>query len=50
MAGVSRSVTLVLAYLMKHFGLSYQKAHGLVLRKRNKVYFFLLRLILILDL
>lgn len=37
MAGVSRSVTLVLAYLIKHFGMSYNEAFRTVQRKRNKV-------------
>jgi protein-tyrosine phosphatase len=37
MAGVSRSVTLVLAYLMKHMGMNYHQAYSLVQRNRNKV-------------
>jgi protein-tyrosine phosphatase len=37
MAGVSRSVTLVLAYLIKHHGMSYTEAYRAVQRKRSKV-------------
>lgn len=37
MAGVSRSVTLVLAYLIQHFGISYAEAFRAVQRRRSKV-------------
>lgn len=37
LAGVSRSVSLVLAYLMKKHGHSYRKAYQLIKAKRNKV-------------
>lgn len=37
LAGVSRSVSLVLAYLMKKHGYSFRKAHQIVKMKRNKV-------------
>ena len=37
MAGVSRSVTLTIAYLMYHFGLSMQSAYQLVKDKRPAI-------------
>jgi protein-tyrosine phosphatase len=49
MAGISRSVTLVLAYLMKHKGLTYREATSMVAKNRRKVLVFLSRLTLILD-
>ena len=39
MAGISRSVTLVLAYLMKHHGMSYLEAFEAIRRKRKIVNF-----------
>jgi protein-tyrosine phosphatase len=50
MAGISRSVTLVLAYLMKHKCLTYREATSMVAKNRRKVLVFLSRLTLILDL
>lgn len=43
MAGISRSVTLVLAYLMKHHKMTYDQAFNAVRRKRKIVYIYLLR-------
>ena len=37
MAGVSRSVTLVLAYLIKKFHMSYEEAFSYVKSRRNMV-------------
>lgn len=37
LAGVSRSVSLVIAYLMKKHGHDYRKAYHFVKGKRNKV-------------
>jgi len=37
MAGVSRSVTLVIAYLIKHKNMSFQQAFKTVQSKRRKV-------------
>lgn len=37
MAGISRSVTLVLAYLMKHHKMTYDQAFQVVRRKRKIV-------------
>jgi protein-tyrosine phosphatase len=37
MAGISRSVTLVLAYLMKYKGNSYEEAFDIVQKKRRVV-------------
>jgi protein-tyrosine phosphatase len=37
LAGVSRSVCLVLAYFIKHYGLSYEEAYGLVKSRRGIV-------------
>lgn len=43
MAGISRSVTLVLAYLMKHHNMTYDQAFQTVRRKRKIVLIYLLR-------
>lgn len=37
-AGVSRSVTVTIAYLMKFYGLNFKKALGLVREKRKQIY------------
>ena len=37
MAGISRSVTLVIAYLMQHFGLTMQQAYQFVKEKRPAI-------------
>jgi protein-tyrosine phosphatase len=37
MAGISRSVTLVIAYLMKHLGMGFKQALSMVQSKRKKV-------------
>jgi len=38
LAGVSRSVSLVLAYLIKHKGLTYNKAYDYVKAKRKIIH------------
>lgn len=38
MAGISRSVTLVIAYLIKHKGMTYQAAFSQVKSRRKIVY------------
>jgi protein-tyrosine phosphatase len=50
MAGISRSVTLVLAYLIKYLKMSYQEAFHAVQRKRNKVRYISFRSTRIWDL
>lgn len=45
LAGVSRSVCLVLAYFMKHKGLSYDEAYNLVKTRRSIVIIILHRFI-----
>lgn len=39
MAGISRSVTLVIAYLIKNRGMDYQSAFSLVKARRKIVHF-----------
>lgn len=46
MAGISRSATLVIAYLMKYHQLPLQQAFSLITRRRDKVNFMALRSIL----
>ena len=41
MAGISRSATLVLAYLMKYMGIPLQQAFAMITSKRRKVLFHL---------
>ena len=41
MAGVSRSVTLVIAYIMEKSKISYESAYSYVKAKRNIVYNFI---------
>ena len=44
MAGVSRSVTLVIAYMMKYLGMSYREARGILQSNRKRVFLMLGRL------
>ena len=50
MAGVSRSVSLLLAYLIKQKNMKYNDAYDLVKRKRRIVVDLLFRFIQIVDL
>jgi protein-tyrosine phosphatase len=50
MVGVSRSVTIVIAYLLKKYKYTLSQVISLIQRKRRKVQFDLLRLILTKDL
>jgi len=50
LAGVSRSVCLVLAYFIKCKGFSYEESYNLVKIKRSIVIIYLHRFILIRDL
>ena len=50
MAGVSRSATLVMAYLMKYLNMSYREAHKAIQTNRKRVKLYLVRSILTLAL
>lgn len=50
MAGVSRSVALVIAYLIKIKGVSYDEAYSIVKRRRRIVNIDIFRFIQMMDL